>query len=77
MTEGELPKYKAMSSEPALENLRDFIQKIESGEFKVVGNKFEGKNEVLVLPNPGGKPHTRATGKKVQAIEITICNQVD
>lgn len=76
MTKGELPQYKAMNSEPALEELKKAINEIESGKFKVVGNHVRTQHEVLELPNPDGKPFTKSTGKTVKTIEITLCNQV-
>lgn len=76
MTEGALPEYKAMKPEIPIKELSDLINEIKSGKFKVVDFKEEAHNEVLRLPNPGGKPITKATGKTVKTIEITVCNQV-
>jgi len=55
----------------------EFIKDIKSGEFKVVDFKGSDENEVLILPNPSGKPFTKSTGKTVKTIEITICNQTE
>lgn len=76
MTKGALPEYKAMNPEFALETLEKLIKEIKSGEFKLVGFKTNGQNEILELPNPDGKPFTRSTGKTIKTIEIAICNQV-
>ena len=75
MPKGELPQYKALSPEYALDEMNKFIKEINSGEFKVVDFGSETEFEVLELPNPGGKPFTKPTGKTVKTLKVTICNQ--
>ncbi|VVB62637.1 Uncharacterised protein [uncultured archaeon] len=74
--EGELPKCKAKNPEPLLEEMSELLEDIKSGKFKVVDYKVRVQNEVLQLPNPGGKPFTKSTGKQVKSIEIKVSNQV-
>jgi hypothetical protein len=77
MTEGELPKYKAINPKMALEDLNKLAEDIKSGKFKLVDYEMRVQNEVLILPNPGGKPFTKPTGKQVKTYEIKISNQVN
>ena len=68
MTKGALPKYKAMDPKPALDTLKGLLGEIKSGNFRIL--EFQEQFEVLELPNPGGKPITKSTGKTVKTIKI-------
>lgn len=71
-----LPQYKAKNPALALEAMSELAEEIKSGAFKVVELKEETLNEILELPNPGGKPFTKPTGRTIKTLTIKVSNQV-
>ena len=76
MTEEIIPQYKELHPKPALDAMIKLAEEIKSGAFKVVGFTERTQNEILTLPNPGGKPFTKPTGRQIKTIEIKVSNQV-
>jgi len=76
MADETIPPYKAIDPEFTLEQMNKVIEEIKNGEFKVVDFRFGEENEILILPNPGGKPFTKPTGRTVKTLEVKLCNQV-